>query len=93
MVLTALYVLLRTKLSKLGLRIKLWQIWCTVAVSNRTKLLAFYPFETQEEEKEETKWEGTEIHYSYYRHTENFILPNSQAVPARPSGTIRLKAR
>jgi hypothetical protein len=29
----------------------LWQIWCTATASNRRKLLAFYPFETQEEEK------------------------------------------
>lgn len=29
----------------------MWQIWCTVAVSNRRKLLAFCPFETQEEKK------------------------------------------
>jgi len=48
---------------------------CTVAVSNRTKLLAFYTFETQEEEKEESTWEGREIHYNYYKHTENFIFP------------------
>jgi hypothetical protein len=44
----------------------LWQIWRSETASNRTKLLAFYPFETQEEEKEERKWEGREIHYIYY---------------------------
>lgn len=51
------------------------------------------PIRNTRRRKEERKWEGTEIHYSYYRNTENFILPNSQAVPARPSGTIRLMAR
>lgn len=70
----------------------MWQIWFTVAVSNRTRLLAFYPFETQEEEKEE-KSGRVEKHTIFITDTEHFILPNSQAVPARPSGTIRLETR
>jgi hypothetical protein len=65
---------------------KMWQIWYSAAASIRTKLLAFYPFETQEEEKEERKREGREIHYIFYAQTENFILPEFP-------GTIRLETR